>query len=340
MTPSYLTLAEAAKELSQQLERQVTESQVLAYGMYEEISIFKKIKSGSSYVKSNPIEGEPNELQTVECSPIRLTIDDVISLLYPSTSTTFIDDEISLLYPITSTTFIIANGKTPPEITFVDYRIAKDSIDKIVGIFKNNIIDADYLKAAIESWENKEKPINFNNWLQLPTLKHHEAIMLLNIHHPERPLNTFSSEYRDKLNYELMQAERAQTAGIVPANASPQDWLNWANENNFNVPTQFTAILHKPQIESIQATNDSVDKRKKWEIPGRLEYKCRNYGNEFIATQKKLKKCQPSIIEIAKHIEKRLKVENCTGPRGDYWDWQTIKREALTGITRQKANGK
>jgi len=52
------------------------------------------------------------------------------------------------------------------------------------------------------------------------------------------------------------------------------------------------------------------------------------------------KKPKPGLIDIAKHLEKELKERDMRGPRGDYWGWETIKKEALPYITGRKPNGK
>lgn len=342
MTSNNLTLAEAAKELSRQLERLITERQILAYGKNNQISIFATISGNARFVRIEPVEGEQNEFQAVNGALLRLSSNAVTSLLLTGRaqyiehtnieSVNYLGRDAKML----EVKYKIADGEIPPETTIADCRISQASIEIIMN--------HEDLVANLE-WEGKTT--DYDWWLNLDDLKPHEAIMLLNFCHPEKPLNTFSSKtdpakhaIYEKIKKELMQAERAQTAGKVPVSASPLDWYNWAKENNYNIPTQFNAILCAPQIESIQATNDSVDTRKKWEILGRLEFTCRTYGNEFIEAQKKLNKRQPSVEKIAKHIENRLKDENITAPRGDYWDWQTVKREALTGITGKKAKGK
>jgi hypothetical protein len=83
-------------------------------------------------------------------------------------------------------------------------------------------------------------------------------------------------------------------------------------------------------------TPQTGDKRKKWQIPERLEYKAREIGMQWMCSQTP----RPGVDAIAKRVECELKNRNLTGPRGDYWDWQTIKKEALRGITGRNANGK
>jgi hypothetical protein len=48
----------------------------------------------------------------------------------------------------------------------------------------------------------------------------------------------------------------------------------------------------------------------------------------------------PGIIEISKYVEGELSTLGIMGKRGKFLDFETIKREALTGITGKPANGK
>jgi hypothetical protein len=110
-------------------------------------------------------------------------------------------------------------------------------------------------------------------------------------------------------------------------------WLNWAETKGYSVAD---LELHNTQAPNERAT----DNRPKWEIPGRLECEAREIGQELVDEYRKNKKKIPGVVEIAKHVEKELKQRDRRGPRDDYWDWQTIKREALRGITGRKATGK
>ena len=95
--------------------------------------------------------------------------------------------------------------------------------------------------------------------------------------------------------------------------------------------------LGKSEDAKLIATiDDSIDTRKKWEIQDTMEYKCRQIANEYIDKKKPI----PSVENIAKYVAQKLMDENIVGKRGDYWDWQTIKKEALIGITGRKAKGK
>jgi hypothetical protein len=88
---------------------------------------------------------------------------------------------------------------------------------------------------------------------------------------------------------------------------------------------------YQPAVQKVSTHTPNV-----WEIPERLEHIARQLGEEWMTKQK----IKPGVIAIAKYLETELKNRNLTGPRGDYWDWGTIKKQALTGITGRKANGK
>ncbi len=114
----------------------------------------------------------------------------------------------------------------------------------------------------------------------------------------------------------------------------------WLNEYepllNWRFPEPQSSDNRHEFTDKPVIADDVIDTRKKWEKPNTIEYKCRQLGVEYIQTQIDM----PSVNNIAKYVEKKLKDENIVGKRGDYWDWQTIKKEALTGITGRKAKGK
>lgn len=65
----------------------------------------------------------------------------------------------------------------------------------------------------------------------------------------------------------------------------------------------------------------------------------RAIGEEWMNAERKEGR-DPGVIAIAKYLEGELSNRDIRGPRGKYLDWQTIKKEALTGITGRPANGK
>lgn len=113
------------------------------------------------------------------------------------------------------------------------------------------------------------------------------------------------------------------------------DWLK-ANEPRiaWRFPDPQGYATHLVPNES------ATDNRPKWGIPGRLEYDARQIGEEWMLAEETRTGERPGVDTIAKYVEEELKNRDRRGPRGDYWDWQTVKKEALTGITGRKANGK
>lgn len=64
--------------------------------------------------------------------------------------------------------------------------------------------------------------------------------------------------------------------------------------------------------------------------------KARAIGEKWMLDQEKITSKRPTVAEIARYLEGELSNRGITGPRGKYLDSETIKREALTGITGRK----
>ena len=62
--------------------------------------------------------------------------------------------------------------------------------------------------------------------------------------------------------------------------------------------------------------------RKAWKI-----------GTEWMLAEEKQTGERPTVVDIAKYVEGELSTRGITGVRGKYLDWESIKRDALTGIT-------
>lgn len=128
---------------------------------------------------------------------------------------------------------------------------------------------------------------------------------------------------------------------------TPQRLLEFVDASDyagfsFDVPDAFRQAVNAKSTRQLvgdvvpSKTPENIAPAKKWEDPLRLEFTARKIGEEWMdkTTPK------PGVDAIAKYVERELKTQNKLGPRGDYWSWKTIKREALTGITGRKANGK
>lgn len=64
--------------------------------------------------------------------------------------------------------------------------------------------------------------------------------------------------------------------------------------------------------------------------------KARKLGEKWMSDQEKLNGIRPSVELIAKYVEKEFRNQDIRSERlDDYLSWQTIKREALSGITHQ-----
>jgi hypothetical protein len=62
----------------------------------------------------------------------------------------------------------------------------------------------------------------------------------------------------------------------------------------------------------------------------------RKIGEDWMHAEEKRNTERPTVEAIAKHVEGELSTRGITGVRGKFLDWETIKREALTGITGRK----
>ncbi|WP_159878808.1 hypothetical protein [Aquitalea denitrificans] len=66
----------------------------------------------------------------------------------------------------------------------------------------------------------------------------------------------------------------------------------------------------------------------------------RELGEKWMLEQEKLNKKKPGQIAIAKYVEGELSNRGVKGPRGRFLVADTIRKEALKGITGRKPNGK
>lgn len=99
--------------------------------------------------------------------------------------------------------------------------------------------------------------------------------------------------------------------------------------------------LDRPiQTEQPTAAAAPLAEKRKWLIKGTWEYQARAIGKEWMNSQENINDKRPGVEAIAKHVEGELSNRDIKGKRGRYLDWETIKREALTGITGRKAKGK
>lgn len=129
-----------------------------------------------------------------------------------------------------------------------------------------------------------------------------------------------------------------------------RDFIRFVGELDIDVVAKEEVIATEEQATlapEIDAENNpppaiATDKVNKWDVDGSWEQKARVIGQVWMLEQRKLPKEAdwPGVEAIAKYVEGELSNRGITGKRGKFLDWETIKREALTGITRRKAKGK
>lgn len=120
----------------------------------------------------------------------------------------------------------------------------------------------------------------------------------------------------------------------LPFPTTRRRFLEWVGkqDGDFALPDGFEA----PPASKEKTTSE------KYEIPESWQYKARALAQQYMDEQRALRapKNWPGVIEIAKFVEGELTRRGITATRGRFPDWETIKREALTGITGRKRNGK
>ena len=91
----------------------------------------------------------------------------------------------------------------------------------------------------------------------------------------------------------------------------------------------------EPYIEELPV---KIERNKSLQTIQYMEL-AREIGQELMENEQNQKR-KPSVIKIAKYVEGELSNRGITGPRGTFLDFETIKREALSGITGKKSKGK
>ena len=114
----------------------------------------------------------------------------------------------------------------------------------------------------------------------------------------------------------------------IAAVNSPSDWVNWAIRKKFTLPDDLGKLVITNSSAKVGGGGTAKPEwvQKAWSI-----------GEAWMLAEEKRTKKRPSIVEIAKHVESEFKRLDIQSKRlNDYLDWQTIKKEALTGITGRK----
>lgn len=187
------------------------------------------------------------------------------------------------------------------------------------GIRVSNPIDADKAKSA------------FLTGTELAQIEQHEKAMRLDL--PSTPKAVL---------------DWAQRNGF--ADALPDDFLESVQENavtelqpsSKQFENECDGDLQKPSgIEDFQSESKKNKPKGKIEHPKTAEWKAKAWeiGRAWLIEQREDGK-DPGVESVAKHVDAELSRLKITGARGYFLDWQTIKKEALKGITGKTANGR
>jgi hypothetical protein len=142
--------------------------------------------------------------------------------------------------------------------------------------------------------------------------------------------------YYDCFHYARRILEIWNSRENAPATIRPSEFVAWCKSNKGIKSDWLWDIEIEPKAETIRLdspTEKSVNKPK-WEIDAR------KIGEEWMLAQEKSENKRPGVIAIAKYVEGELSNRGIKGPRGKFLDSETIKRQALTGITGRPRNGK
>jgi hypothetical protein len=103
-------------------------------------------------------------------------------------------------------------------------------------------------------------------------------------------------------------------------------WLRAIGESPSEYVLAWLGAALNERAEKVDAGDTASD----WKATARA------IGEEWMLTQEKKTGKRPTIKEIAAYVADELSERDVRGPRGKYLDTETIKREALTGITGRK----
>jgi hypothetical protein len=129
---------------------------------------------------------------------------------------------------------------------------------------------------------------------------------------------------------------------------SPQDFADYLQEIG-EQPSKYIAAWFdaynvdmataEPQSEAVN-DNDSAPGTSESEQTKEWKKQAWNIGKEWMLSEEERTGERPGVVKISEYVEGEFSNRGITGPRGKFLDAQTIKREALKGITGRKANGK
>lgn len=152
---------------------------------------------------------------------------------------------------------------------------------------------------------------------------------------------------RCRMRQHEVDVELEADAGVkhIPTHyVHASDFIEWAKSEGYAIPTELqhalseTSDTEKLDIHTGVKVNPIAPK---WEILNTWEHEARRRGEAWMLDEEKREKKRPGVDAIAKFLEGDMSTEGrmVKGKRGRFLDWQTIKKEALTGITGRKRKG-
>ena len=112
------------------------------------------------------------------------------------------------------------------------------------------------------------------------------------------------------------------------------DLNQWLNDNEKRICWRFS------EPDKVKTLNHESNEAAPHAIPTSWHATAWAIGEKWMLEQEKQTGSRPSVMGIARHVEREFKQLDIRGVRGDYYSAATIKREALKGITGRPANGK
>lgn len=125
-----------------------------------------------------------------------------------------------------------------------------------------------------------------------------------------------------------------KSASVQLHTVNLQDFVRFADSKEWTIPNRFRLIKPKLGLDSQSVENS----RPQWQIPGTYAYRVRK-----LAEAKRDELVDGKLIglkKLASVVSEELKSRNMLSPRRTFWSPETVKREALTGITGRKPTGR
>jgi hypothetical protein len=229
-----------------------------------------------------------------------------------------------------STAFEVLNNPNLAEIGFCK--------DDVIALLKKNPSDALLVERQNAAAEIAAMRPNFSAEYKV---KSSDLIRYL----PPLPENpTFEERAKRFIWINVLNKRKNKVDAEAPSEARTKE-LEQLNQTIEEIQRQLRYPKNKSQLGNLppelqpkdaQGTGKSKnesDQTKEWKVIAR------EIGERWMNEERK-KGGDPGVIAIAKYVEGEMSTKMIIGPRGKFLDWETIKREALTGITGRPANGK